>query len=80
MDYQFFYNIKFYYYLNHINHFSCDSKYYISKNFIYFIKKPRKIVSTTTLKYINYSTILKHYKNCIEKIDKYREKIEYVSL
>lgn len=39
----------------------------------------RKIVSAV-LKYIKHLIILKNYKNCIEKIDRYKKRVKYRSL
>ena len=70
---------KFYYKLNQIKYFWCNSKSYTCKNCTYTIERLREIVFTI-LKNVKHSTILEHYNSFIEKIIKYKEKVEYGSL
>ena len=65
--------------LNHIEYFWCDGKSYTCKNCTYTIQGLREIVSAA-LKNVKHSTILGHYNSCIEKMDRYREGVEYGSL
>lgn len=73
------YYSQFHYKFNHIKYFWYNSKFYTYKNCTYIIEKPRKII-LVVLKYVKHSTILEHYKNYIEKIDRYRKKVKYESL
>ena len=70
---------KFSYEFNHIEYFWCDGKSYTCKNCTYTIEGLREIVPAA-LKNIKHSTILEYYNSCMEKMDRYREGVEYGSL
>ena len=79
IGHQVMYYHKFYCELNHIKYFWYDGKSYTRKNCTYTIERLREIVPTA-LKNVKHSTILGHYNSCMEKMDRYREGVEYGSL
>ena len=68
---------KFHCKLNHIEYFWCDRKSQTQKNCKYSIEGLRKDILKTLVQ-IKKSTILRHYKSCLKKMDLYREKIQYM--
>ncbi len=70
------YYSKFHWELNHIEYFWCDGKSWTRRHCTYTLDELRKDV-LKALKQIKDSTILGHYKSCLEKMNVYREKVQY---
>lgn len=75
-EYQIMYYPKFYYELNHVKYFQYDRKSQTWHYCKYTIKRLREDIPKT-LSLVKSSIILEHYKNCLKKINLYREKVIY---
>ena len=76
MNYKIIYYPKFYCELNHIKYFWYNRKSWSWKHYKYSFDKLKKYV-LKTINQVKHFKILRHYHNCLKKMDLYKKKVQY---